>query len=250
MPTRVGVIGGTGLYEWPEADAVAVETPYGDVDLAHATVDGRDLFFVARHDTGHATPAHRVDYRRLIWALRAARVTYVLALNNSGSLRKDIEPGFFVVPEDLIDRTTGRIDTFSDDAAVHVHLDPAYCPAASEVLADRAQASRGVYVAVDGPRFETPAEAAAYAEDGGDVIGMTGYPEVALAREAGLHYGSLVFVANHAPGVGRPVSARTIQKRLADALPKVRRILRDATARLPEAPDCGCLRGLKSARLG
>lgn len=250
MSLRVGVVGGTGLYAWPKAETVDVQTPYGDVALGHARVEGRDVFFVARHGEGHTTPAHRVDYRRLVWALRAARVTYVLAVNNSGSLRKDIEPGSFVVPDDLIDRTTGRADTFYDDETVHVHLDPAYCPAAADVLAGQAKADRAAYVAVDGPRFETPAEAAAYARDGGGVIGMTGYPEVSLAREAGLHYASLVFVANHAPGVGRTVSARTIQKRLADAVPKVRRILRDTVKRLPEDPGCGCLRGLASARLG
>lgn len=244
---RVGIIGGTGLYEWPKAEGLDVETPYGDVELGHATVDDRHVFFVSRHGRRHATPAHRVDYRRTIWALKAARATYVVAVNNSGSLRKEIEPDMFVVPVDLIDRTTRRADTFHDDA-VHVHLDPAYCPTTSEILAKRAKADRAVYVAVDGPRFETPAEAAAYARDG-DIIGMTGYPEVALAREAGLHYASLAYVANHAPGVGRTVSATTIQKRMADALPTVRRILRDTVKRLPEEPDCGCLRGLASARL-
>ncbi len=247
---RVGLIGGTGLYAWPKTAAVEVETPYGDVELGHAPIGDRQVFFVPRHGQQHATPAHRVDYRRLVWAMRAARVTYVLAVNNSGSLRAEIELGSFVVPNDLMDRTTGRPDTFYDDATVHVHLDPAYCPTASEALAARAKAERVVYVAVDGPRFETPAEAAAYARDGGDVIGMTGYPEVALAREAGLHYASLVYVANHAPGVGRTVSATTIQKRMTEALPKARRILRDTVKGLPEDPDCGCLRGLKSARLG
>lgn len=250
MSVRVGIIGGTGLYEWPKAETVEVQTPYGDLAVSHARIDDRPVFFAARHGAGHATPAHRVDYRRLVWALRAARCTYVLAVNNCGSLRKEIGPESFVVPDGLIDRTTGRADTFHDEQAVHVHLDPAYCPTAAEALARRAKAARATYVAVDGPRFETPLEAAAYARDGGGVIGMTGYPEVALAREAGMHYASLVYVANHAPGVGRAVSARTIQDRLAKCVPQIRRILADVVKKLPEEPDCPCLRGLPSARLG
>jgi 5'-methylthioadenosine phosphorylase len=246
---RVGLIGGTGMYDWGRSAAIGVETPWGDVELHHAHVKDADVFFVPRHGRGHEVPAHKVEYRALVAALKAAKCTYVIAVNNVGSLVKGIRPGRLVVPHDFIDRTRRRADTFHDGQAVHVHPVPAYCPDVRQALTDAAGAVDGVYAAVEGPRFETKTEAQELVAAGAHVIGMTGYPEVVLAREAGLHYASLCYVANHAVSVAAPVSARTIQRRMANDRPRVAAAVRKAIGKLDGEPTCDCTRGLDSARL-
>lgn len=269
---RIGILAGTGfgrLTGTADAEAtepVRVETPYGARDVAVARRDRTLLFFLNRHapesarraerpGAPRAVPAHRIDHRRNIEALRRCRVETVLSLLNSGALRPGLQAGDLVVPHDLVD-LSGAIPSLHDDAAVHVDLSEPYCPHARDALlaaAGRAGARgtihpRGVYVGTRGPRLETPAEVAHLAGLG-DLVGMTGTAEAVLAREAGMCHAALAFVANPAAGLARRVEAPTIRAALAERAPLLAQILLDAAAAMPEERACGCRDAPRAGRL-
>jgi 5'-methylthioadenosine phosphorylase len=208
------VIGGSGVEPpatWAEARTIVVDTPWGRVPVVAGRVGGRRVYFVSRHGPGHRVPPHRVPYRANMWALTRLGVKHVVATSAVGSLRDQWRPGTFVLADQLIDWTKGRAGTFfdgEDGSVVHVDLTAPYCVGLRATLS-AAAALRGLpahdggtYVATEGPRFETAAEIVAARRLGGDVVGMTGAPEAALAREAGLCYAALCTVTNLAAGLG------------------------------------------------
>lgn len=253
MP-RVGVVGGTGFAALlPGAEPVLVETPFGDVPVAHARRDGVDLFALNRHGSP-AAPAHRVNHKANVDALARCKVDAILALNSVGALHTGLASGSLLVPDDYLDLRPRA--SFFDDAPVHVDVSEAYCPDLRALLLDAARSEgstpheRGTYVATDGPRLETRAEVRMMRQLGGDVVGMTGCPEAALARERALCYASLCLVTNPAAGVGgaRPAASqiRAEAAKLSDLAARV--ALRAATSvRTPRA--CACPRALDEARL-
>jgi purine nucleoside phosphorylase len=238
---RVGVIGGTGLYDWGPGERVEVETEYGPVDVTHHRRPKADVFFLPRHGGGHEVPAHRVDARPLVRALAAAHVDYVVAFFNVGALDATLRPGQWLVPADLIDGTHARPRTFHDERAVHVDLARPFCPHARAALVAAAPPGTrdgGVYATTDGPRFETAAESRLLRAAGADVVGMTAGPEAALAREAGLCYAGVAFVANAS---GRPLaSTKDLQRRLALQAPAARSWVERTIPRLPARKRCDC----------
>lgn len=253
MP-RLAVIGGSGVYRLDllsGAREVSQETPYGPVRLMVGSVDGQEVAFLARHGPGHAVPPHRVNYRAHIWALARLGVRRVVATSAVGSLRPRIEPGHLVLVDQFIDFTRGRPATFFDGGpggVAHVDVTEPYCPALRAMAARAARAAGwvvhegGVYVCTEGPRFETPAEIRAFSSLGGDVVGMTGVPEVVLAREAGMCYASLCIVTNYAAGMaGRALGAEEVFA-LMDA--KRELLARTLALLLPEAAQdataCRC----------
>lgn len=250
---RVGVVGGTGLYQVGAAEPLQVETTWGNVALDHTAWGRRHVFFLARHGRQHSTPAHRVNHAANIAALQAAHVDYVLAVNNVGSLRRELRPGRWILPHDLLDWNPSRLVTFHHRDAHHADMLEPYCPTARGALASAAgltRQSQGVYVGVSGPRFESAAEIRAMAQFGGDVVGMTGVPEAVLAREAGLCYASLCWIGNLAAGLSRRVDATSIAASLDGRQGLVRRILRAAVAALPTKKACACQRRARRARIG
>lgn len=249
---RVGIISGTGFSGAGSGEPIPTETAWGDVVLTRQGRPRCDVYFLPRHGPGHRLPPHGIDYRAVVAALRAARVDYVISLNNVGSLRRELAPRQWLVPHDFLDWTRGRPRTFFDAEAVHADLTEPYCPEIRAALLGAARGVRdgGVYVATEGPRFETAAEVRALANLGGDVVGMTGLPEAVLAREAGLCYASLCWIGNHATGVGRrPPSARRIASSVADPAARARAMLIRATERLPRAKRCRCASGMAGASL-
>lgn len=252
---RVGIVGGTGFPSLGAlADAVTVETPYGDVELLHERLEGTDLFWLRRHGR-EGIPAHRIDHRANVEALARARVDGVLALNSVGALAPGLPAPSLLVPDDLLDlrKTTA---TFHDAQAVHVDMSEPYCPGLRRALlgAARAQglAARdgGTYACVEGPRLETPAEVRMLRALGGTVVGMTGCPEAALARERGLCYASLCLVTNAATGVAAGgVHAQDV-KAAAEALaPDALRVILAAARDAPHDRACACRSALERARL-
>ncbi|HVL47175.1 MAG TPA: MTAP family purine nucleoside phosphorylase [Candidatus Thermoplasmatota archaeon] len=250
---RVGVVGGTGLGNLMSGERLPVETPWGPVDVVFGRSGRLETAFVARHGDP-ARPPHRVRFRANVWALAAAKVDRVVAVNTVGALHATIPTPSFFVPHDFVD-LSGRADerTFHDERAVHVDLSEPYCPEVRRALvaaaSDAGLAARGhgVYVASPGPRLETPAETRWYATLG-DVVGMTGCPEAALAREKGLCYASLCLVTNPAPGVApgpvRAVDIAASAKALADAVGKA---LARALGEIPERKACRCGEALAAA---
>src|SRR5487761_575698 len=207
----VGVIGGSGFYEFfTAADEVTVQTPYGPPSdpVTVGEVAGRRVAFLPRHGRDHRFPPHRIPYRANLWALRSLGVRQVLAPSAVGSLTMSYGPGTLAIPDQLVDRTSGREQTFYDSGgAVHVAFADPYCPVgrATAVATARASgwvpASSGTLVVIEGPRFSTRAESQWYAAQGWTLVGMTGHPEAVLARELALCYTTLALVTDTDAGV-------------------------------------------------
>lgn len=244
-----GVIGGSGLYAFLDhAEQVRVETPYGNPSdpVVVGEVAGRSVAFLPRHGADHRFPPHRIPYRANLWALRSLGVRQVLAPCAVGGLRPELGPGTLVVPDQLVDRTSGRPQTFHETGAVHVSLADPYCPVGrSAVLAaarDWPAVDGGTMVVVEGPRFSTRAESRWYADQGWSVINMTGHPEAVLARELALCYTSIALVTDLDAGVesGAAVTQEEVFRVFRDNTDRLRQTLFDVVAALPLERACPC----------
>lgn len=256
MP-RLAVIGGTGLYDpkvFEGAEERHVETPYGSVEAVTGRLRGREVVFLPRHGKGHANPPHRVNYLANIYALKELGVTRVIATNSVGGINPGLRPGDVVVPHDFVDLTRGRTSTFYDEEVVHINLSTPYCPEVREALMGAAKAvlgraHEGVYACTEGPRFETPAEIRMLRTLGCDVVGMTGCPEAALARELELCYASVCTVTNYAAGLGEELTATDVLEVVRRNEENLRRVLVGAIEKMPEERSCGCGKALIGARM-
>ena len=205
----LAVIGGTGIYrlveEGEELETMVMNTPYGESpQITRFMINDTPLFFMPRHHQGHDYPPHRINYRANLCALQKLGVKRILATNAVGSLDEKLKPGTFLAPDDFLDFTHHRPLTFYDHRTVHVDVTQPYCPHLRRVLLDSGKVvDGGVYVCVEGPRFETPAEIRMFHSLGGTVVGMTGLPEVVLARELSMCYASVCMVTNHAASIHR-----------------------------------------------
>ncbi|RPH67541.1 MAG: S-methyl-5'-thioinosine phosphorylase [Burkholderiales bacterium] len=242
----LAIIGGSGfakLAGLSEARREVVRTPYGDPScaLTHGELDGHPIVFLARHGYGHTIAPHGINYRANIWAMQRVGVTDVVAVATVGGIRADCQAGALVVPDQIVDYTWGRGHTFfesADDSVAHpvTHIDftmPYDAGVRRRVLeaarrAGEAVIDGAVYGCTQGPRLETAAEIARLERDGCDLVGMTGMPEAALAREAGLAYAALCVVANQAAGRGdssAAISLEAIRAVLEKTMGRVRGIL-------------------------
>lgn len=259
---EIGIIGGSGFYSFlTEPEQVRVETPFGapSAEVAIGEVDGRRVAFLPRHGERHQYPPHRVNYRANLWALRSVGVRQVLGPCAVGSLRPDLGPGTFVVPDQLVDRTWGRAHTVHDaeGAVVHVGFADPYCPRGREVVLTSQDTESGqlvdggTLVVINGPRFSSRAESQWHAAQGWSLVGMTGAPEAAVARELALCYTSVAMVTDHDAGVdgGEAVSHAEVMRIFAGNIDRLKHLLRRVIAGLPEfesddeAP-CPCRRAL------
>lgn len=202
----LGVIGGSGFYTFFESDTrtVAVDTPYGapSAEITIGAVGGHEVAFLPRHGARHEYSAHTVPYRANMWALRALGVRRVFAPCAVGSLTAELPPGSVVVPDQLVDRTTGRADTYFDAGGVHVEFADPYCPVLRGVVTGLPDVVDGAtMVVISGPRFSTRAESQWFASAGFRLINMTGYPEAVLARELELCYAAVALVTDLDAGV-------------------------------------------------
>ena len=252
---EIGVIGGSGLYSLlTKSEEVEVSTPYGPPSdpITVAEVGGRRVAFLPRHGRDHRYPPHKIPYRANIWALRALGVRQIVAPCAVGGLRPELGPGTFVVPDQLIDRTSGRVQTFYDEGAVHVNFADPYCPdGRATVLASLENAvDGGTMVVVEGPRFSTRAESRWFTRIGGAVVNMTGHPEAVLARELALCYTTIALVTDLDAGVegDHGVTQDEVFRVFGENTERLRGVLLDAVTRLPTVRNCVCssaLDGLK-----
>ena len=238
----LAILGGSGLAQLPGLEGVrreTVRTPYGDPSgpLVRGSFGGRDLVFLARHGEGHSLPPHQINYRANIRALKDAGATGIVSIATVGGIRREFGPGALVVPHQIIDYTWGRASTFFEGPGAkvtHIDFTEPYSAALRARIFAAAKACNetvtdgGVYATTQGPRLETAAEVSKLERDGADLIGMTGMPEAALAREAGLEYAAIAVVVNHAAGKGdsaHAISHDAIGKVLDEAMLRVRRII-------------------------
>jgi 5'-methylthioadenosine phosphorylase len=254
LKPEVAVIGGSGFYEFlAEPEEFVVETPYGEpsAPLAVGEVAGRAVAFVPRHGRRHEFAPHRVNYRANIWALRSIGVRRVIAPCAVGSLQPALGPGSLVVPDQLIDRTTTRVQTYMDSGAVHVPFADPYCPALRTAMTDaRADVvDGGTMVVIEGPRFSTRAESQWYAAQGWSLVNMTGHPEAVLARELAMCYAPIALVTDMDAGVDSADAAKVTQAQVfaefARNIDVLRTLLTGVVAQLPsDQVGCDCARSL------
>lgn len=238
--TDLAVIGGTGLTELPELvieRREVVTTPWGAPSgpLTHGRLHGRQVVFLARHGYGHNIPPHKVNYRANLWALRAAGAARVLAVAAVGGIRKDMQPGRIAFPDQVIDYTSGRDHTYFEDdleTVTHVDFTQPYDEGFRGMLIAAARRAGldaiedGTYGAAQGPRLESKAEIDRMERDGCALVGMTGMPETALARELELAYACCAVVANRAAGRnGQQDIHAQIALHLDEGMARVRRLL-------------------------
>lgn len=262
---EIGVFGGSGFYEWlRDSEPVSIETPFGPPSgpIALGEVAGRRVAFLPRHGPHHRIPPHAVNYRANAWAMHHLGVQRIIGPSAVGSLKPELHPGDLVIADQFFDRTHGRADTyFPGPEVVHVSAADPYCQELRELAAQVAstQALRfqpsGTVVVVQGPRFSTRAESHWFSRMGWDVVGMTQYPEVMLARELEMCYLNLSLITDYDVGVeGVPevgaVQAHDVMRVLAENINRVRDLLTALIPRIPEDRGCNCGRSLVGARVG
>lgn len=215
----LAIIGGTGLTQLDNLNItkrMIVRTPYGEPSqpLMFGEIEGHEVIFLARHGNGHAIPPHEVNYRANISALHMQGVTKIAAIATVGGIHQDLAAGVIAIPHQIIDYTYGRKNTFYDGISLpvkHIDFTEPYCAdmrARWQQAADNAGEAvitTGIYAATQGPRLETAAEINRLERDGATMVGMTGMPEAALARELDISYAAICPVANYAAGRGDSV---------------------------------------------
>lgn len=257
---ELAVIGGSGFYAFlDDVEEVTVETPYGPPSgpIAIGEVAGRIVAFLPRHGKGHRFPAHKVPYRANLWALRSLGVRQVIGPCAVGSLVATYGPGTLAVPDQFVDRTSGRVQTFYDEGAVHVSPADPYCPRGRATALATARAfgwdpvDAATLVVIEGPRFSTRAESQWYASQGWTLVGMTGHPEAVLARELALCYTPLALVTDLDAGVaeGEGVTQAEVLAVFGANIDRLRRLITDLIGALSMERDCGCADALDGMTL-
>lgn len=238
----LAVIGGSGLTQLSNLDIVRREvarTPYGEPSgaLIFGRLCDQPVVFLARHGYGHTIPPHLINYRANIWALKHAKVSAIVSIASVGGIRADLGPGKLIVPDQIIDYTWGRAATFAegtDQPVRHIDFTHPYDTTLRRRIVTVGKdagielVDGGVYATTQGPRLETAAEINRLERDGADVVGMTGMPEAALARELELPYAAINVVANYAAGrhdSAQQIEFASIDKVLVEAMEQVRLLL-------------------------
>jgi 5'-methylthioadenosine phosphorylase len=261
---EIGIFGGSGFYEFlADAEPVRVQTPYGPPSdtITLATIDHRQVAFLARHGAGHSIPPHKIPYRANVWAMKSLGVEWIVSPAACGSLQPDLHPGEFVVLDQFIDRTWGRADTFYDGPiTTHIGAADPYCPTLRElaVAVGREQGitvhDGGTIVVIQGPRFSTRAESEWFTKMGWDVVNMTQYPECVLALELEICYCGIAQITDYDVGVvgepgTAPVNIEEVLEILRGNNERVKNLIFELVRRLPAHRDCRCMNALANARV-
>lgn len=260
---EIGILGGSGLYD-PDFVRnplqIKVYTPYGQPSdfITVGEMEGRRVAFLPRHGRGHRIPPHLINYRANIYALASLGVKWVISVSAVGSLREDVKPGHFLVPDQFIDMTKKRDYTFFDEGVVaHVSMADPFCEHLRKRLIEASRKvgvtvhERGTYVCIEGPRFSTRAESRIWKEVyKADIVGMTLVPEVNLACEAQLCYATLAMITDYDVWAEHPVTAEEVVRTMNLNVARAREILREVIKDLPDEPpheECSCCQSLKTA---
>ncbi len=255
----VAIIGGTGIYDpkvFKEERRISIDTPYGVVkDVFIGRFKDKKLIFLPRHGVEHSVPPHMVNYKANIYALKKLNVERIIATNSVGGINHMLKPKDVVIPHDFID-FSGRHSTFYDKEVVHIDVTQPYCPEIREALIKASREvlgrvfEKGVYACTNGPRFETPSEIKMMKMLGCDIVGMTSYPEVVLARELEICYASICTVTNYAAGMSkRKLTATEVVDIVKENEENLKKIIIRALEYIPEERKCPCKNALEGAKL-
>jgi len=262
MPqAKIGVIGGTGLYDvegLTGMEEVDINTPFGKPSdsIMVGRLEGVGIAFLPRHGKGHHISPTEIPVRANIYALKSLGVEHIIAINSVGSFKKELEPGHLLIPDQLIDRTRSRVNSFfSDGIVAHVPFADPFCPALSQVLFESAQEAGatvhqgGTYVVMEGPAFSTRAESRLYRSWGADIIGMTALPEAKLAREAEICYAIIGCITDYDSWWqdAEPITIGVIINTMRRNIDTAKRIIKLAVTGIPDRHNCECATALKTA---
>ena len=259
LKADIAIIGGTGVYD-PEiidnANRFKINTPYGSPSSTVLIGDYCEtkIAFIPRHGDGHTIPPHKIPFQANIWALMQLGVKRIIASSAVGSLRMDYKPGHFVLTDQFIDRTKKRSDTFYEGGQIcHISAADPLCPELRSIFGEYAEKiglsihKEGVYVCIEGPRFSTRAESNMFRHWGCDIIGMTLYPEVILAREAQICYVSVAMVTDYDVWAEKPVSVAEVLETMEKNIENFKRLIMGAILEIPEDRHCECSSALSGA---
>lgn len=258
---RIGVIGGSGVYEMEgliDVEEVKVKTPFGEPSdlIVIGTLEGHKVAFLPRHGRGHRIMPSELPSRANIYALKSLGVEHIIAVSACGSMKEEIHPLDMVIPDQIFDRTRGRINTFFGGGVVaHVSFDKPFCPDLSALLCQAAEDTGakvhkgGTFVVMEGPAFSTKAESRIYRGWGVEIIGMTVLPEAKLAREAEICYAVLANVTDYDVWnvSEEPVSVEMLIDNLLKNAEMAKKIIKKAVPHIPEPRTCPCPTALESA---
>jgi len=258
---RVGVIGGSGLYEMEgleDIQVVSVPTPFGDPSDAFIVghLEGVKVVFLPRHGRAHRIQPSSLNFRANIYGMKKLGVQWIIGVSAVGSMKETIHPGNMVIPDQFIDRTVGRPSTFFSDGIVgHVSFADPVCPELSQILFQAGNdvgatvQKGGIYLCIEGPQFSTRAESKLYRTWGVDVIGMTNMPEAKLAREAEICYATIAFATDYDcwHGTEEDVSIGEVLKILAQSSKTAKRAIKEAIKHIPDTRQCVCATALQYA---
>ena len=260
MPqAKIGVIGGTGLYDiegMTDIEEVDINTPFGQPSdsIGIGRLEGVGIAFLPRHGKGHRVSPTEVPYRANIYALKSLGVEHIIAISSAGSFKKEVKPGDLLIPDQLIDRTRNRVNTFFEGGIVaHIPFADPFCPVLSQVLFESAKEAgatvhpSGTLVVMEGPAFSTRAESRLYRSWGADIIGMTSLPEAKLAREAEICYAIIGCVSDYDSWwhSAEPITIDVILDTMRQNVDTAKRIIKLAVGRIPEKRNCPCATALE-----
>ncbi|MBT9170059.1 MAG: S-methyl-5'-thioadenosine phosphorylase [Actinobacteria bacterium] len=260
---EIGVFGGSGFYSFLEkVEEISVETPFGKPSdsVTVGEVAGRKVAFLPRHGRNHQYPPHAINYRANLYAMKELGVQRIFGPCAAGSLQTQVKPGDFVVCDQLVDRTTGRKDTFYDGPeTTHISFAEPYCPYLRKIVIETAQEldipvhERGTVVVIQGPRFSTKAESKWFSSRGWEVINMTGYPEATLARELEICYVNISLITDYDVGLEghpeiKPVTHEEVIRVFNENNEKLRKLLFQAIPKVSGERTCICATALEGAR--
>ncbi len=256
MPeAEIGIFGGSGFYSLLEgAEEVTIETPYGapSSSVMLGEIAGRKVGFMARHGLKHQHPAHAVNYRANVWAMKSLGVTRIIGPGACGSLQKEIAPGHFVVLDQWIDRTNARKDTYYDGPiTTHISAAEPYCPELRSIVVDTLDGlgytyhKTGTQVVIQGPRFSTIAESRWFSGQGWHTIGMTQYPESMLAKELDMCYTGIALVTDYDAGLEddpdlEAVTAGDVLEVFHQNIERVKQLIHKLVPAISETRACDC----------
>jgi 5'-methylthioadenosine phosphorylase len=258
---KIAVIGGTGLEDiegLTDVQQVNIDTPFGKPSdaITIGKLDGIGIAFLPRHGRGHFISPTELPVRANIYALKSLGVEHIIAVCSCGSFKQEYAPGHLMIPDQLIDRTRNRVNTyFSDGIVAHIGFAEPFCKELSQILISSAKDAnaivhgKGTYVCMEGPAFSTRAESKLYRSWGADIIGMTALPEAKLAREAEICYAVIACVTDYDSwwDPGKPVDVATVIKTLNDNIALSKQIIKLAVKKIPEHPGCSCSHALDGA---
>ncbi|MBQ6219478.1 MAG: MTAP family purine nucleoside phosphorylase [Methanosphaera sp.] len=252
----IGIIGGTGTSSLKETYPLIreenIDTKYGKAPtISILEIDNKEVAYIPRHNVGHTVPPHMINYRANIEALNLIGVKQVYATNSVGSLDTNIEPGSLLIPDNFIDFTHNRVSTFFDDEVVHIDCTNPYCESLRRILLNSGEVHPyGIYIATEGPRFETGAEIQFYKLIGGKVVGMTGVPEVVLAKEKQMCYSSICAVTNYAASISPTnLTIKEVIDAMKDCEEKIIQVLTNSIRKTNDNLNCDCQHLLDDATI-